>query len=118
MRDNSSPCEYRIIRDIVLLIRASLAIAVPMYIESVPNRQSPPCILLREDRREGSKVVKKTLANLTKWPTHVVEGLRVLSKGGSVAELDEDTALRSPVVFRMGMSPLCSACSSALGCIS
>ncbi len=62
-----------------------------MYIESVPNRQSPPCILLREDHREGSKVVKKTLANLTKWPTHVVEGLRVLIKGGSVAELDEDS---------------------------
>ena len=68
-----------------------MAIVVPMYIESVPNRQSPPCILLREDHREGSKVVKKTLANLTKWPTHVVEGLRVLIKGGSVAELDEDS---------------------------
>lgn len=76
----------------VLIIRESLAIVVPMYIESVPNRQSPPCILLREDHREGSKVVKKPLANLIiKWPTHVVEGLRVLIKGGSVAELDKDS---------------------------
>ena len=58
-----------------------------MYIESVPNRNSPPCILLREDHREGRKVVKKTLANLSKWPTHVVEGLRVLIKGGVVGDL-------------------------------
>jgi len=63
-------------------------IIVPMYIESIPNRKSPPCILLREDHREGKKVVKKTLANLTKWPKHVVEGLRVLVKGGTVAELE------------------------------
>jgi len=62
-----------------------------MYIESVPNRKSPPCILLREDHREGRKVVKKTLANLTKWPKHVVEGLRVLIKGEAVAELDKDS---------------------------
>ena len=61
---------------------------VPMYIESVPNRKSPPCILLREDHREGRKVVKRTLANLSKWPTHVVEGLRVLIKGGVVGDLE------------------------------
>jgi transposase len=59
-----------------------------MYIESVPNRKSPPCILLREDHREGRKVVKKTLANLTQCPKHVVEGLRVLIKGGAVADLE------------------------------
>lgn len=59
-----------------------------MYIESVPNRKSPPCILLREDHREGRKVVKKTLANLTQWPKHVVEGLRVLIKGGAVTDLE------------------------------
>ena len=59
-----------------------------MYIESVPNRKSPPCILLREDHREGRKVVKKTLANLSKWPKHVVEGLRILIKGGGVGDLE------------------------------
>ena len=59
-----------------------------MYIESIPNRKSPPCILLREDHREGRKVVKKTLANLTQWPKHLVEGLRVLVKGGTVADLE------------------------------
>ena len=61
---------------------------VPMYIESVPNRKSPPCILLREDHRKGKKVVKKTLANLSKCPKHVIEGLRVLIKGGAITNLE------------------------------
>ena len=59
-----------------------------MYIESVPNRNSPPAILLRESYREAGKVRKRTLANLSKWPTPLVEGLRVLLKGGTaVADL-------------------------------
>ena len=53
-----------------------------MYIESVPNRSSPPAVLLRESYREHGKVKKRTLANLSKWPTHLVEGLRVLLKDG------------------------------------
>jgi transposase len=61
-----------------------------MYIERVPNRQSPPAILLRESYREGEKVRKRTVANLTQWPHAVVEGLRALLKGGTVVErLDE-----------------------------
>ncbi len=76
-----------------------------MYIESIPNRKSPPCILLREDHREGRKVVKKTLANLTQWPKHLVEGLRVLVKGGPPPIWKVDS--QSPAVCRMGMSPLC-----------
>ena len=63
---------------------------VPMYIESVPNRNSPPAVLLRESYRLEGKVKKRTLANLSKWPTRLVEGLRVLLKGGSaVAELSQ-----------------------------
>ena len=58
---------------------------VVMYIESVPNRNSPPCILLRESYRHGGKVRKRTLANLTQWPTDVVDGLRALLKGGKVS---------------------------------
>ena len=57
-----------------------------MYIESVPNRGSPPCILLRESFRDGGKIRKRTLANLTNWPAHVVEGLRRLLQGGQVAD--------------------------------
>jgi hypothetical protein len=59
---------------------------VPMYIESVPNRNSPPCILLRESRREGRRVVKRTLLNLTSWPSELVEDFRRLLKGGRVVE--------------------------------
>jgi transposase len=57
-----------------------------MYIESVPNRNSPPCILLRESRREGRKVVKRTLLNLTSWPPELIEDFRRLLKGGRVVE--------------------------------
>lgn len=71
-------------------------IVVPMYIQKVPNRKSRPCILLREDRREGKRVIKKTLANLTNWPKDIVEGLRVLIHGGTAAELkDSFTITRS-----------------------
>ena len=57
-----------------------------MYIESVPNRNSPPCLLLRESYREGDKVHKRTIANLTRWPSDLVDGLRALLKGGIVVE--------------------------------
>ena len=61
-----------------------------MYIESVPNRNSPPAVLLRESFRNAGKVNKRTLANLSKWPPTLIEGLRVLLKGGAaVSRLDE-----------------------------
>ena len=49
-----------------------------MYIETVPNRNSPPAILLREGRRQGDKVLKRTLANLSDWPREKIESLRRL----------------------------------------
>jgi len=65
-----------------------------MYIERVPNRNSPPAILLRESYRDGKKVRKRTLANLSKWPTHLIEGLRVLLRGGTaMASLAEAFAI-------------------------
>ena len=57
-----------------------------MHIESVPNRNSAPCILLRQSFRQGGKVRKRTLANLTPLPSEVVEGLRQLLKGGKVGQ--------------------------------
>ena len=54
-----------------------------MYIDVVKNRTSPPAVLLRESVREGGKVKKVTLANLSCLPGEVVEGLRVLLKGGT-----------------------------------
>ena len=59
-----------------------------MYIDTVPNRNSPPAVLLRESFRQHGKVKKRTIANLSKCPAHVVDGLRILLKGG--------IALRSP----------------------
>jgi len=53
-----------------------------MYIENVPNRDSPTAVLLRESYREDGKVKKRTLLNLSHWPPELVEGLRVLLKGG------------------------------------
>ena len=55
-----------------------------MYIEAVPNRNSPPAILLRESFRADGKVKKRTLLNLSHWPPALVAGLRALLKGGSV----------------------------------
>jgi len=49
-----------------------------MYIDTVPNRNSRPAVLLREGWREGGKICKRTLANLTEWPAHKVELLRRL----------------------------------------
>src|SRR2546430_4767190 len=61
-----------------------------MYIERVPNRNSPPAILLRESFREGGTVRKRTLANLSKWPSELVEGLQTLLHGGiAVAQLHD-----------------------------
>ena len=57
-----------------------------MYIEVVPNRNSKPCILLRESYRQDGKVRKRTLANLSKLPSQAVEGLRALFRGGTVVE--------------------------------
>src|ERR1700751_4287005 len=58
-----------------------------MYIASVPNRNSPPAILLREGWREGNKTRQRTLANLSDWPQEKIELLRRLLR---------DEALVSP----------------------
>jgi len=56
-----------------------------MFIETVPNRTSPPAVLLRESYRdEQGRAQKRTLANLSKLPSAVVEGLKGLLKGGAV----------------------------------
>ena len=55
-----------------------------MYVESVPNRNSPPAILLRESSRVDGKVVKRTLANLSAWPTAQLDALRRVLKGDSL----------------------------------
>ncbi len=49
-----------------------------MYIDVVPNRDSPPAVLLREAWREGNKTRKRTLANLSDWPQEKIETFRRL----------------------------------------
>src|SRR4051795_12203211 len=54
-----------------------------MFIETVPNRTSPPAVLLRESfRDEQGRSQKRTLANLSKLPASLIEGIRTLLKGG------------------------------------
>ena len=68
-----------------------------MYIDAVPNRNSPPAILLRESYRQDGKVRKRTICNLSDWPAEHVEGLRGVLKGGVVipAERHAFTITRS-----------------------
>ena len=54
-----------------------------MYVAVVPNRGSPPAILLRQSYREGGKVKNRTLANLSHWPEDKVDDLRRVLKGQS-----------------------------------
>ncbi len=62
-----------------------------MYIESVANRNSPPCILLRESFRQDCKVKKRTLANLTNRPQHLLADFRLLLKGQTMTACLEDS---------------------------
>jgi len=55
-----------------------------MYVTRVPNRSSPPAVLLRESFREGGKVRTRTLANLSDWPETKVEALRRVLRGETV----------------------------------
>jgi hypothetical protein len=55
-----------------------------MYVERVPNRGSPPAVLLREAWREAGKIRKRTLANLSHWPEDRVDSLRRLLRGDSL----------------------------------
>src|ERR1700676_2047375 len=52
-----------------------------MYVARVPNRGSPPAMLLREGYREGGKVKNRTLANLSRWPEDKVDALARALKG-------------------------------------
>ena len=59
-----------------------------MYIAKIPNRNSPPAMLLRESYREDGRVKNRTLANLSKLPRPAIEALRRVLKGGAVTGLN------------------------------
>ncbi len=90
-----------------------------MYVESVPNRSSPPAILLRESSRVDGKIVKRTLANLSSWPTAQIDALRrVLRSESLVSPADAFQILRSSphghvaaalgTLRRLGLEPILS----------
>lgn len=60
-----------------------------MYVESVPNRNSPPAVLLRQSSRIQGHVVKRTLANLSAWPAEQIDALRRVLKGESLISPSE-----------------------------
>ncbi|MEI7836454.1 MAG: IS1634 family transposase [Planctomycetota bacterium] len=60
-----------------------------MYIATIPNRDSPPAILLREGYREDGKVKTRTLANLSKLPTEAIAVLRQVLQGKHLVSTDE-----------------------------
>lgn len=67
-----------------------------MYIATIPNRSSPPAILLRESYRQDGKVNTRTLANLTHWPPAQLEALRRVLRGDTlVAPEDAFEIIRS-----------------------
>ena len=65
-----------------------LCYKVIMYITRVPNRGSPPAVLLRESFRDNGKVKTRTLANLSRWPEHKVDRLDRALKGLPPAHWD------------------------------
>jgi hypothetical protein len=64
---------------------------VGMYVAKVPNRGSPPAVLLRESYREAGKVKNRTLANLSSWPEAKVDALAQVLKGQPPAAAVEGT---------------------------
>jgi hypothetical protein len=68
-----------------------------MYVERIPNRNSPPAVLLRESYRDGDKIKKRTLANLSDWPAAKIEALRRVLREEAVAPSDQQalSVLRS-----------------------
>ena len=65
------------------------------YVESIPNRNSPPAVLLRQAWREGKRIRRKTIANLSKLPPHTIHAIRTVLKGGvAFPSLDQAVTIR------------------------
>jgi transposase len=71
------PCKYSDIAAVIYLLLYYGA----MYIDIVPNRKSPPAILLRESVRQGQKIVKRTIANLSSLSIVQAQAIRRILKG-------------------------------------
>ena len=76
-----------------------------MYVAKVPNRGSPPAVLLRESYREAGKVKNRTLANLSAWPEARVDALSRVLKGHRRPPRTWTGRSRSPAACRTATSP-------------
>jgi transposase len=85
---------------------------VSMYVATVPNRNSPPAILLRESYRQDGKVKSRTLANLTHLPSQQIEALRSALAGTATVP---STPL--PEAFRISRSLPHGHVAAVLGCL-
>ena len=62
-----------------------------MYVAYIPNRNSRPTVLIRQDRREGKKIIKHNLANITHLPPDVIEQIEIIIRGGTAVQGAEYT---------------------------
>jgi hypothetical protein len=76
----SDICRH-VICDFPVDLRLVVLYDVRMYVATVPNRSSPPAILLRESYRDGGRVKSRTLANLSHWDPARIEALRRALRG-------------------------------------
>lgn len=93
-----------------------------MYVEIVPNRNSPPAILLRESFRQGKQVRKRTLANISDWPAPQIESLRRVLKGETFQSAGTIDIIRSlphghvaavlGTIRKLGIGPMIDAAPS------
>ena len=66
-----------------------------LSVDVIPNRSSPPAILLREAWREGKRIRRRTLVNLSKAPPGLVDAVRAWLKGGVVySAIDDAVSIR------------------------
>jgi len=78
---------------------------VIMYAVKVPNRGSPPAILLRESYRADGKVKNRTLASLSSWPDAKADALTRVLKGQPPPAAPPTRRSRSPAARRTATSP-------------
>src|SRR6059058_1032880 len=85
---------------------------VSMYVATVPNRNSPPAILLRESYRLNGKVKSRTIANITHLPARQVDALRSALSGSATSS---STPL--PESFHISRSLPHGHVAAVLGCL-
>lgn len=91
-----------------------------MYVETVPNRGSRPAVLLREAHRDGGKIVKRTLANLSDWTPDRIDALRRVLRGQNLVPAEQRFVIQGSrphghveailkMIHRLGLDTLLAA---------